>query len=168
MLEVSPQLVRKTWGASVQLVLPNTTALSWVSFTKAGQQWCELAGWCNMHLNASYRMRNTSNAVPHWCPDLITRSVIVLPATEGTSLSKILGVASYYSYVVYLMMSKKHLDNKSICYLEKIEVVFFVLSLKLMLRTLVFNENDLGQTAVCPLGSNSRSGCSASQTCQAA
>lgn len=62
------------------------------------------------------------------------------------SFSKTLDVASFYSFVVYLMMmmmSKKlhsitlNLNNKLICYLAKINVLFFVLGLWLTLRTLV-------------------------------
>lgn len=46
------------------------------------------------HTSYSHRMSSKSNTVCRWCPDLITRSVIVLPATEGATVS-LLDVASF-------------------------------------------------------------------------
>lgn len=79
-----------------------------------------------------------------WCPDFTTRSAIVLPASGGTTVPPkrcmSLPFIPMLSISWWWCQRSITLDlNKLICYLAKIKVLFFVRSLWLALRTLVFN-----------------------------
>lgn len=157
----------------------------WTTVVRTGWMTSHACTWTlhagGFHTTYSYRMSSKSNAVCHWCPDVITGSVNCSSSyRRNHNFSQTLDVASFYSYVLFLMMmmmSKKlnsitlDCNNKGCVTWQKWKVLFFALSLWLTLRTLVFNEllkeTHLGQRAERLLGSNTKSRCSVMSSCLA-